>query len=310
MRKDLTRRRLIQSTVATLATGIALVVPKGNKTKELMDRALFGSYVQGFPADFNAVRSLEHEIAAELQIVSWFVAWGDDLTTYLSTIGSRVPLIALEPWDGAHLTVTRAEVIAGDQDSYFQSMANKVKSHGRPVYLRPWHETNGNWYPWSMDGTAAQMIQAWQHMYNVMKAVTPLVRFVFCINTYTVGPGLAPSVYYPGSRYVDMLGVDGYCWDKGATSFSDVIGEGYRTLTKLDPSLPIWVCETGCGAGPAKVTWLDGMLRCAAFPRVTGLAYFSQSKEENWLLTSDPSCVAIVKRDLLVRSRPSTALPS
>ncbi len=275
-----------------------------------MNHALFGSYVQGFPTNFNAVRQLEHEIGSELQIVSWFVAWGEDFTTYLPHIGRRVPLIALEPWDGAHLTVTRANVIAGEQDRYFQSMATKVKSHGQPVYIRPWHETNGDWYPWSTDGTTSQMIRSWQHMYNVMKAVTPLVKFVFCINTDTVGHSPAPSAYYPGSSYVDVLGVDGYSWDRGATSFSNVISDGYRTLTKLDPSLPIWVCETGCGAGPAKSTWLDGMLKCRAFPRVTGLAYFSQSKEDDWLLNSDAHCVAIVKADLLVRSAAWTGVTS
>jgi hypothetical protein len=290
-----TRRRFLTSLAAGAASLGALdaLFPRTvNGDLLLKNQGIFGSYVSGFTPNASAFTALESKLNHQLGIISWFVNWGsEDIfnASYLAAVGSRIPLIAVEPWN-----VKRSHVLSGSQDAWLQGQAAKAIAYGKPVYIRPWHEANGNWYPWQagLDGTSADAVAAWQHVVNLFRAAGATnVKFVFCINTYTVG-GAAPKAYWPGSAYVDLLGVDGYSWDQGATSFDSAMADGYGTLTALDSSLPVWVCETGCGQGSKKATWINGMFASTKFPRMTGVAYFSENKEQDWRIDSSSASLA------------------
>lgn len=64
---------------------------------------------------------------------------------------------------------------------------------------------NGNWYGYS--GDPAAYIAAWRHIWTVFADLRVTnVTWVWC-------PNLTPAnwdAYYPGNRYVDVIGVDGF----------------------------------------------------------------------------------------------------
>ena len=290
-----TRLEFLNALVATVAA-----LSKGPLRTTLKDQAMFGSYISGFTPDFNAVKTMEGRLGKLLEIVSWFVSWGvEDIFSagYLASVGNRIPLIAVEPW-----SVSRASVLNGSQDRWLRGQAEKAITYGKAVYIRPWHESNSDWYDWSLDGrdgTPTEAINAWRHVVNLFRdAGATDVKFVFCINTHTVG-GAAPSQYWPGSFYVDILGVDGYSWDQGATSFDEVMADGYKTLTALDSTLDVWVCETGCGEGRRKAAWINAMFASARFPRFKGLSYFSlNSGRQDWSIDSSAASLAAFKANV------------
>jgi len=144
------------------------------------------------------------------------------------------------------------------------------------------------------------------------RGVTHL-KFVFAPDA-GAGPGATlVSSIWPGSGYVDVLGMDGYNWGDsvGGTgdrwrSFEMIFAPLYAKLTALDRTAPVWVTEFGSkepakeddwhyptSSSPvdsmhSKATWIDDMMRSAAFPRVEALVYFEQHKERDWRLESSP----------------------
>jgi hypothetical protein len=118
---------------------------------------------------------------------------------------------------------------------YLQQMATALKQINGPVLFRPFAEQNGNWF-WYGDQNPAQFIAMWQmeHDYMVAQGLTNLL-WVFAAN---VGVGNY-STYYPGSEYVDVVGLDAYppsaqdtqAWQQlGALGKPEIYAEAGATL--------------------------------------------------------------------------------
>jgi hypothetical protein len=101
------------------------------------------------------------------------------------------------------------DIAGGTQDAYILAFARDLATYPGTVYLRYAHEMNGTWYPWSRDPIAYR--RAWRHVVRLFESAgADNVKFVWSIN-----PSLFLSthdwlrsvrVYWPGRRYVDMLG--------------------------------------------------------------------------------------------------------
>ena len=108
-------------------------------------------------------------------------------------------------------------------------------------------------------------------------------------------PGLAGC--FPGDRFVDLVGMDGYNagtaadWG-GWLSFTDIFGDLYRRLRRLS-TRPVIVCETGCAEqGGNKARWISRAFLeelPQRFPAVTAVVWFNEHREANWRLDSSPA---------------------
>jgi hypothetical protein len=119
---------------------------------------------------------------------------------------------------------------------------------------------------------------------------------------------------WPGARYVDVLGIDGFNWGDGGNyggwrSFATVFTGQYRHLTALDRTAPVWICEFGskepleddgapASAGASKAAWLRSALTLRAMPRLTMLTFFQADKERDWRADSSAEALDAVRRYL------------
>ncbi|WP_456592893.1 glycosyl hydrolase [Blastococcus sp. SYSU DS1024] len=79
------------------------------------------------------------------------------------------------------------------------------------LYIRFAHEMNSNWYPWAVDaGDSEEFIAAWRRFRAIQQEVFPAAKLVFCVNRESIGTGIDWRVTFPGSDYVDVMGVDYY----------------------------------------------------------------------------------------------------
>ncbi|MFE6287598.1 glycoside hydrolase family 26 protein [Streptomyces sp. NPDC057877] len=112
-----------------------------------------------------------------------------------------------------------------------------LADHGVPVLLRPYHEMNttpGKGFWWSGQDPAA-FRRLWRLTYDYLvhrRGLHNLV-FVWAPNSWDGTYGREPHAYYPGGRYVDVVGVDDYS-DSPARPFGDGAWTGvwYRGLEK------------------------------------------------------------------------------
>jgi mannan endo-1,4-beta-mannosidase len=220
----------------------------------------------------------------------------------------NIPVITWKPTCGAAAADLDESIARGDYDSYLDSWANNLKvflagadgvfgsSDDRRVYIRLAHEMNGVWYPWSANSsgqTPAQYVAMWQHVHSIFDAKgidASHLQWVWCVNNRDSGNYTAED-YFPGTGYVDWLGIDGYNWGDaqyGSMTFSwktpgEIFGNMIGRLRKLG-SKPIAFMEaasdpyfTSSGISVAeKNLWIPTLYSYARSMGVKMLIWFNE----------------------------------
>jgi beta-mannanase len=270
---------------------------------------LFGAHTDGavYDGSVDRIDALQRRLERRVAIVHWYQNWsakpGGDWVSTLHpelvravTDSGRTPLLSWEPWDPAagpdQPRYRLARIAHGAYDAYIERWARGLRNLRARVYLRPMHEMNGDWYPWSgaaRGNDPADYRAAWRHLHDVFERVgAGNVRWVWCVNnTDTTGTRL--ERFYPGRRYVDVLAMDGYNW--GATkpewggwqSFHDVFAAAYHRLRALGDQ-PIWIAEVGSAPeGGDKARWVRNMWETAGrWDRLKAIVWFDLDKERDW----------------------------
>lgn len=215
----------------------------------------------------------------------------------------RIPVVGLEPWDPSggvdQSPWALSTIIAGNHDSDFQRWADTLKTLPYEVVLRPMHEMNGFWYPWAAGvngNTAQQYVAAWQHIHTLFDAAgVTNVKWMWAPNTPFSGSTPIAQLF-PGARYVDILGIDGYNWgnngvDRAWQDPAALFSEGIRELQSLNTGLPIMIAEMGSsedGTDPArKAAWITRFFDYAEHvPGLIGFIWFDMNKERDWRVDS------------------------
>ncbi|MGY2078786.1 glycoside hydrolase family 26 protein [Modestobacter sp. SYSU DS0657] len=79
------------------------------------------------------------------------------------------------------------------------------------TYIRFAHEMNGDWYPWAVRADDVEaFIEAWKRFRGLQEEIFPDAQLVFAVNRESVDNGVDWRLTFPGTDYVDVLGVDYY----------------------------------------------------------------------------------------------------
>jgi len=313
--------------VALLAVLATLLATADGASAATRARLALGAYV-GTDSPV-ALGNFERTLGAHVAIASSFRGWGDVFPDAVQQQQAAAGHTLLVAWDLGDTAATRFSTFYnGDHDAYLAEEAAAAKNFGAPFYVRPWAEMNADWVPFQptasgkavAGGTYAQFVRAWRYVVTFFRTHGATnVRWVFNPTTDTYAETTPVARIWPGARYVDVLGLDGYNWGTGGVlrwrSFADIYRTQYRRLVALAPSLPVWVCEfgskaanenDGAAADPrhSKSAWLSGMfswLRGAT--HVQALVMFNVRKERDWRIQSSPTALRVM------RSEARTAAP-
>ncbi len=273
-----------------------------------------GAYVswEGNPGQFEAnISTFETMTDKELAVVSWYVNIYEDFPLqYCNIVRSygAIPMINLEFWLP---TTGTLEKIANDfcKDE-ITSFALAAKNWGHRMFLRPMHEMNGNWYPWSgaANGGAAgtsEYIEAWKHIYNIFSNTgAKNVTFVWSPNNKNIPPDSWNQMqnYYPGDEYVDWMGVDGYSLcgynpESSYETFSQVFSSAYASLEAISTTEPKMISEFSCAEGPDKPAWIsDAFWQIKTnYTNFKVYVWFNKLKEQDWRVNSSTSALTSFK---------------
>ena len=221
-----------------------------------------------------------------LAIVHVYQGWKfpAKIATVSALAGSgAIPMI---DWEHGDTLIHIAE--GRDDANLIVPYAKELKAYGKPVFLRwSWEPNVGH----TVTPTFAQQyVAAWQHIVNVFRGPGGVgatnVAFVW-------NPGIAGSTFphllqslYPGSSYVDWIGIDGY--SRAGTSppnqsFTQMFGKVYTTLTSASyGGKPIIIPETGSSGATNQVPFLQSVvsaLQSGQFPLVKGFAYYDGTND-------------------------------
>jgi hypothetical protein len=283
-------------------------------------RTYWGAFRRGVPYDPGVVDSLARLAGRRPAIAMWFQEWGP--ASVFPVAGARelrrrgiVPMVSWEPWvpgrgpDQPDFALRR--IVAGAFDDHIRRYAEGIREHGGPVMLRPFHEMDGNWYPWggTVNGnTPADFRAAWRHVHDVVEAAGATnVTWVWSVNHMSVPevPENAIHRYWPGGQYVDWLGVSGFSggvrqWTRPIELFGSRVPELRRYRR------PIAIAEVAAteadGPKPAWTRELFTTLR-RRLPRVAAFVWLDrfESTARDWRIDSSRRTLAEFRRGIRAR---------
>jgi mannan endo-1,4-beta-mannosidase len=248
---------------AAIAGGVALynrsATPTGPLPVHLPTESdsYLGVFTKGAPDSYAGVTAFGKAAGAKPNVVMYYSGWFVPFPTSFANTAAEngaVPLVQMDPDN-----VSVAAIASGNYDGYLSAYAEAVRAYRHPVILSFGHEMNGDWFSWGYKNTSpAAFVAAWRHIVKLFRALgaqnVTWLWTVNIINDTQRGKIPRPTQWWPGSAYVNWVGIDGY-YLKSSWQFAPLFGPtitAVRSLT-LDPIL---IAETGAvpAAGqPAKI---------------------------------------------------------
>jgi mannan endo-1,4-beta-mannosidase len=226
----------------------------------------------------------------------------------------NVPMITWEP----HLCTARntpndVEVRAanGEYDVYFNAWADRLKvwlagpdgvfgtSDDRRAYIRLGHEMNGDWYQWGAsmgNNHPSDFVNMWIRIHGIFaaKGLGPShIQWVWAPNhidclDWGCPSGYPAEDYYPGSTYVDWIGIDGYNWGTSQSwstwqTPNQVYDNMLNRLRALDSTKPIVFAEfASTSSGGNKGIWITDVFNYVSANDIRMVTWFNEDKETDW----------------------------
>jgi hypothetical protein len=271
------------------------------------------------------IEDFEKMVGKRQAIIASSSYWGEQTfpTANLNMIWRHgsLPLVFWSPWDRPYEQnhgpdkFSLTDIIAGKWDAYIDKWGDAARAFGHPMIVAFGVEMNGDWFPWSGTFYGADswddahdnwlgpehFRQAFRHVVDRVRARgASNVQWMFHTNNYSYPLdtwNFAPA-YYPGSAYVDWLGMSVYGQqfkDEPNPDVPSLLDWPYQELCGLDPKKPVMIAEWATGdfpfladqKGMLKPAWIKQALELfrTRYPRIKAAVYWHerwQNKDQSY----------------------------
>jgi len=271
------------------------------------DAIAVGSWNQNTPWDLDSLYEYNRKAGQKAAVVLWYQSWdpGSD-SEFCTSCAQRLydegyaQVVTWAPMDWKLYQTVGADqpdysleaIVSGEHDDYIRQYAQDIKTSAVPIYLRPMHEMNGDWYPWgeNINGNKPEKFkEVWIHIHDIFEREgVANVEWVWSPNVGEPvrNPTYPMNAYYPGDYYVDWLGLDGYNYagsrDMPWYTFEQIFASSYSEILAVSPDKPLMIAETGSDeTGGSKAQWIEDMQSALPikFPNVKALIWFNQDED-------------------------------
>jgi hypothetical protein len=259
----------------------------------------------------------------QTQVGHVIVGWGQDTFDQLWPLLGPTPMLGFSTARNGAELITPGAIARGLGDGFLLELSLAAHELGRRVYIRPLAEMNAHWNPYSAyneDGTSrgpdhssAAFRKAFARIWLIMHGgpavnadlhalglppvatdvpASPFVRVVW--NPQGFGspdlPGNNPDAYYPGDRYVDVVGDDLYdIGGKAEWSAADRLYAAHPGKPFAFPEWGLWGIDD-----PGFVQQMATFVK--THRRTKLIAYFNAKPGSIFDLASKPRSLAAYKR--------------
>ena len=204
-----------------------------------------------------------------------------------------VPVLTIEPLQ------TNAGIVAGEADWRLDTWSALLQpwlagpdlvagtADDRRLFVRLAHEANGSWYPWSpcsaTGGSPADYRAMWRYVHGRFDVGDAHMQWIFSMNQTDTSSACRPEVLYPGDKYVDWMGFDGYSRSKGKSPAQELAPMATR-LRAIAPNKPLSINEAGASAVVTtdKSQWIRDYYAWVHANDVRMVSYFNTESTRDW----------------------------
>jgi hypothetical protein len=265
-----------------------------------------GVFVKGFPDSYGAMTLFSRQTGSHPDIAMYYSGWYVPFPTGFADIAARngvVPLVQMDPSG-----ISLRGITLGESDPYLSSYAEAVRAYRDPVIISFGHEMNGSWETWGYQhASPADFVAAWRHIVNLFRVLgannVTWLWTVNIVNDTQRGRIPPPNAWWPGSSYVNWVGIDGY-YLKPSWQFAPLFGPTIGDVQALT-SDPILIAETGAvptAGQSAKIRNLFGGVHAYG---LLGLVWFDATNTINQDFSiSTPAAAAAFRTGASTFTRP------
>ncbi|MGO9161710.1 MAG: glycoside hydrolase family 26 protein [Streptosporangiaceae bacterium] len=251
-----------------------------------------GAYTSGVPRSYAPMAALSRSVQARFNVALYYSGWGEPFKTgFAQAAASRgaVPLIQVDPGK-----TSLAAIAGGSYDGYLRSFATAVAAFGaqthQGVIIGFGHEPNGYWYPWGRTHVSPRTwVAAWRHVVTVFRREgADDVTWLWTVNIIDKHGGIpSPLPWWPDSKYVTWVGIDGYYY-KPPETFAGLFGPTIAAIRTVTTD-PVLIAETGAAPAAGKASKIGNLFAGVHEYGLLGLVWFNASRLKDWRLDSVPA---------------------
>jgi mannan endo-1,4-beta-mannosidase len=262
--------------------------------------AILGVFELGVPPSFDPVQKFGRAVRHMPALVVAFTGVGQRFPTAFAKTAHRHGaslLIQINPGK-----IPLRTIASGAYDAWLRGYAHQVAMFGHPVVIGFAHEMNGGWYPWGYKHQpAAAFVAAWRHIVTVFRHQGANGAIWVWTVSHDMKYTAPLRPYWPGSRYVDWVGIDGYYYHRSDT-FSNVFGRKLRQIRRITHD-PVLLSEVGIGQVAGQARKIPGLIAGIAGNHLAGLVWFDVAQrggvfKQDWRLEGHKAALAAFRQGL------------
>jgi mannan endo-1,4-beta-mannosidase len=269
-------------------------LPTATPTPQSKTGYYIGVFQPEAPESYAGIEAFTNTTGVSPRVVSYYSGWLEPFQSGFAAEAVRhgaLPLVQIDP-----TSISLAAIASGQYDNYLRSYADSVRSFGHKVILGFGHEMNAGWYSWGWKHARPRVfVAAWRHIVDVFRQQgAGNVVWMWTVNVDSDSAIKSPARWWPGSSYVDWVGIDGY-YLKQSWTFAPLFGPTIKIVHSLSRlPIPILISEVGAPTSdqPAKIADLFAGIRAYG---LLGFIWFDSNGSRDWALTT-PAAIAAFRR--------------
>jgi Glycosyl hydrolase family 26 len=304
------RSRLTTVVTAVIAAAAVIIVVShfvSSTEPAVVDASLpagqasyLGVYEHGALQSHQAIEDFTKTAGQTPNLVGYYSGWGEPFETSFAERADKHGEITILQWDPTLASV--AKITSGGYDGYLGSFADSVRRFGRPVVVGFGHEMNAYWYSWGYGHIpAATFVAAWRHIVTLFRArQASNVTWLWTLQADEAGTGPIAS-WWPGAKYVNWVGIDGYYYGPSETFFS-IFG---RTIAEVRTftSQPVLLSEVAVGPKAGQARKIPDLFAGMRRYGTLGLVWFDITQHDgiyhqDWRIEDNPQAKTAFRREV------------
>jgi mannan endo-1,4-beta-mannosidase len=268
-----------------------------------------GVYEPDAPYTYAGIDQFAQATGRQPNLVSYYSIWLERFQTGFAASAAKHGAVTVVQIDPKNISL--ASIVTGRYDTYLRSYASEVKAFRGQVILSFGHEMNGNWYSWAnQHSSASDFVAAWRHVVGVFRAVGARnATWLWTVNV--IDPSIPipdPAPWWPGSSYVNWVGIDGYYY-LSSQSFAQVFGPTIVAVLKLTHD-PIIIAETGAAPDAGQPAKIDDLFAGIRSYGLAGFIWFDQNTQGRIWRISNPSAFLAFRQNAREFVKPPAPTPT